>query len=134
MSGNINSGKMPVLFIGHGSPMNIILDNDYTQSLVRLGKELPRPEAIMVISAHWMTAGTFVTCNEKPKTIYDFYGFPRKLYEINYPSPGAPDKAELACQTANSIPVKCSNKWGLDHASGQFSNTCIPKLIFLFLR
>ncbi|SDF55687.1 Aromatic ring-opening dioxygenase, catalytic subunit, LigB family [Methanolobus vulcani] len=109
--------KMPVLFIGHGSPMNIILDNSYTQSLVKLGKELPRPEAIMVISAHWMTDGTFVTCNENPKTIYDFYGFPQKLYEVSYPSPGAPTEAELACRTVKKVPVKCSNQWGLDHAS-----------------
>lgn len=109
--------KMPVLFIGHGSPMNIIQNNSYTQSLVKLGKELPKPKAIMVISAHWMTDGTFVTCNEKPKTIYDFYGFPQELYEINYPSPGSPDKADLACKAVSKVPVECSNQWGLDHAS-----------------
>ncbi|WMW24258.1 4,5-DOPA dioxygenase extradiol [Methanolobus sediminis] len=118
MSGKLpETEKMPVLFIGHGSPMNIILDNSYTRSLVKLGKELPRPEAIMVISAHWMTDGTFVTCNEKPKTIYDFYGFPRRLYELDYPAPGAPSEAELACKTVRKVPVECSNQWGLDHAS-----------------
>ena len=66
--------KMPVVFIGHGSPMNIISDNDFTRSLVRLGKELPRPKAILVVSAHWLTDGTFVTCAEKPQTIHDFDG------------------------------------------------------------
>ncbi|WP_319508546.1 4,5-DOPA dioxygenase extradiol [uncultured Methanolobus sp.] len=109
--------KMPVLFIGHGSPMNIILNNSYTESLVKLGKELPRPKAIMVISAHWMTDGTYVMCNERLKTIYDFYGFPRELYEIQYPSPGSPEMADLTCKAVHKAPVKCSNQWGLDHAS-----------------
>ena len=66
------SSKMPVLFIGHGSPMNIILENDFTRSLVALAKKLPRPKAIMVVSAHWLTNGTYVTCTKQPKTIYDF--------------------------------------------------------------
>ena len=73
---------MPVLFIGHGSPMNIVSDNGYTRSLRELGRGLPRPRAILVISAHWLTRGTFVTCQDRPEHIYDFSGFPRELYDM----------------------------------------------------
>nr|WP_321429229.1 class III extradiol ring-cleavage dioxygenase [uncultured Methanolobus sp.] len=71
---------------------------------------------IMVVSAHWMTDGTYVTCNENPETIYEFYGLPRRLYEEEYPSPGTTEEAKLACKTASIVPVLCSNQWGLDHA------------------
>ena len=101
------SVKMPVLFVGHGSPMNIVLENAFTRSLAALGKTLPRPKAIMVISAHWLTNGTFVTCTSKPTTIYDFYGFPKELYEMDYPSPGAPDEARLACEAVRKVAVVC---------------------------
>lgn len=111
------NGKMPVLFIGHGSPMNIILKNSFTESLVHLGQNLPKPKAIMVISAHWLTNGTYVTCNEKPRMIYDFYGFPRELYQVKYPSPGSPEDASLTSETVRKVQVKCNNDWGLDHAS-----------------
>jgi 4,5-DOPA dioxygenase extradiol len=110
--------KMPVLFIGHGSPMNIVLDNSYTRSLSALGKSLPRPKAIMVISAHWLTKGsTRVTCTKKPRTIYDFYGFPDELYELDYPSPGAPDEARTVTEAVRMVSVACDLEWGLDHAS-----------------
>lgn len=109
--------KMPVLFIGHGSPMNIILDNSYTRSLAELGRSLPRPRAIMVVSAHWLTKGTFVTCMERPGTIHDFYGFPEELYSLRYPSPGAPDEAQLVTELVKNVKVGCSREWGLDHAS-----------------
>ncbi|WP_298684827.1 4,5-DOPA dioxygenase extradiol [uncultured Methanomethylovorans sp.] len=111
------NGKMPVLFIGHGSPMNILLKNSYTESLVSLGKSLPRPKAIMVVSAHWLTNGTHVTCNEKPRLIYDFYGFPSELYQVKYPSSGSSDLARFTSEKVLKARVKCSNEWGLDHAS-----------------
>ncbi len=119
--------KMPVLFIGHGSPINIILKNDFTSALAKLGRELPKPEAIMVISAHWLTRGTYVTCMERPRTIYDFYGFPKELYEIEYPSPGASGKAELVKEFVKKAPVKCNADWGLDHASWSILKHMYPE-------
>ena len=109
--------KMPVLFIGHGSPLNIILDNSFTRSLAQWGKGLPQPRAIMVISAHWLTAGTSVTCVEKPRTTYDFHGFPEELYAVTYPSPGAPAEANLVTGIVRKTTVTCDTGWGLDHGS-----------------
>lgn len=111
------AGKMPVLFIGHGSPMNIILQNGFTDSLAKWGKQLPRPRAIVVISAHYLTDGTYVTCMEQPKTIYDFYGFPDELYQVEYPSPGSPPAARLLRESVTSAQIECDQEWGLDHAS-----------------
>ncbi len=107
---------MPVLFIGHGSPMNIVLSNEFTESLVAAAKRIPRPRAILVISAHWLTSGTFVTCVKEPRTIYDFYGFPDELYKLSYPSPGSPGDAELIMKTVKRTKVDCGD-WGLDHAA-----------------
>lgn len=101
--------KMPVLFVGHGSPMNIVLKNSYTDSLVKAVKEIPKPKAILVISAHWLTNGTFVTCVEKPKTIYDFYGFPEELYQLNYPSPGSPENAQLTIKVESLLRLGVEN-------------------------
>lgn len=109
--------KMPVLFIGHGSPLNLILDNDFTRSLKELGGHLPRPKAILVISAHWLTDGTYVGCMDRPKTIHDFYGFPRELYRMAYPSPGAPDEGRFVTQLVRKVPVECGVEWGLDHGA-----------------
>jgi len=110
--------KMPVLFIGHGSPMNMVLDNSFTRSLKELGKTLPRPKAILVISAHWLTQGTFVASTAKPGMIYDFYGFPRELYEVRYNCPGAPEYARMTWDLlAGKKEITCDNSRGLDHAS-----------------
>lgn len=109
--------KMPVLFIGHGSPENIILKNPFTERLTQLGGELPRPSVILVVSAHWLTDGTCLTCVEKPETIYDFYGFPPELYRLSYPSPGSPAVAGLITELIKKPPVKCDYSWGLDHAA-----------------
>jgi len=122
--------KMPVLFIGHGSPMNIIQDNSYTRSLVALGRSLPKPRAILVISAHWLTKGTFVTCMERPKTIHDFYGFPDELYALRYPSPGSPETARLVMDTVKKVKVTCGKDWGLDHASWAVLKHMYPEADF----
>jgi 4,5-DOPA dioxygenase extradiol len=111
-----SSGKMPVLFIGHGSPMNIVMDNDFTQSLKLLGTKLPRPKSILVISAHWLTKASLVTCMKNPQQIYDFFGFPPELYRVQYPCEGAPLDAQKVVRLTKYL-VNCSNEWGLDHAS-----------------
>jgi len=118
---------MPVLFVGHGSPMNIISENSYTRDLSRAAMELPKPKAIMVISAHWLTSGTCVGCMDKPRTIYDFYGFPDELYKIRYPCKGAPELANLAINVVKSVNVKCDSQWGLDHASWAVLKHMYPK-------
>jgi 4,5-DOPA dioxygenase extradiol len=97
--------------------MNIISDNSFTQNLQNLGKVLPTPKAILVISAHWLTPGTRVLCVKTPRTIYDFYGFPKQLYTIKYPSSGQPDLAKKISQKLNSYRVDCDYDWGYDHAS-----------------
>jgi 4,5-DOPA dioxygenase extradiol len=105
---------MPVLFIGHGSPMNAIESNPFTRALEQLGRELPRPQAICVISAHWVTRGSQVHTSEWPRTIHDFYGFPRPLYEVQYPAPGAPREAK---QLAFAHHFLADQQWGLDHGA-----------------
>jgi 4,5-DOPA dioxygenase extradiol len=120
------SNKMPVIFVGHGSPMNIIYDNEFTRALSRMGKELPQPEAILVVSAHWLTEGTFLTCDSKPEQIYDFYGFPRELYEYKYTAHGSSEKAEEIMQTLDQFKITCG-QWGLDHASWAVLKHMYPK-------
>lgn len=109
--------KMPALFIGHGSPMNVVLDNSFTKHLKKLGEEIPKPKAILVISAHWMTSGTFVSSSPKPETIYDFYGFPEELYNITYPCFGSPETASKIAEKLKQFNVKTNKNYGLDHAS-----------------
>lgn len=122
--------KQPVYFLGHGNPMNAIEDNPYTQMLSGISKTLPeKPDAIMMISAHWMTHGTFVHADEKNKMIYDFSGFPDELYQIVYPAPGSPKHAE---EVINLVPdIQKDSKWGLDHGTWTllrhiFPNADIP--------
>ncbi len=109
--------RMPVLFIGHGSPMNLVQSNRFTRSLIDLGHTMPRPEAIMVISAHWLTRGSFVTCSDRPRMIYDFYGFPEELYQVKYECSGAPAFAKLVPELAGDSTIRCDYSWGIDHAS-----------------
>jgi 4,5-DOPA dioxygenase extradiol len=119
--------RMPVLFIGHGSPMNIISDNEFTRDLKKLGEKLPRPNAILVISAHWLTSGTKILRSSNPKMIYDFYGFPKELYKVQYPSPGQPELALKICHELKSYDVGCDNSWGYDHASWSVLTHMYPK-------
>ena len=114
------SNRMPVLFVGHGSPMNAIEDNQWTRAFRAIGNELPRPSAVLAISAHWWTEGSFLTGGVTPRTIHDFGGFPQELYEIQYPAPGSPDLAArvqniLSGQLAQGAAVK--DDWGLDHGT-----------------
>jgi 4,5-DOPA dioxygenase extradiol len=109
--------KMPVLFVGHGSPMNAIEENEFTQGWQHLSRTLPKPNAILCISAHWETKGTFVTAMAKPPTIHDFGGFPQALFDVQYPAPGSP---ELAAETKNIVTkaeIGLDEKWGLDHGA-----------------
>jgi 4,5-DOPA dioxygenase extradiol len=109
---------MPALFIGHGSPMNLVLKNGFTESLASLGRTLPKPRAIMVVSAHWLTNGaTYVDCQDQPGTIHDFHGFPEALYKIDYPASGSPEDARSVTRMVKRTHVKCHTDWGLDHAS-----------------
>ena len=109
--------KMPVLFLGHGSPMNAIAENDFTKTLGRLGKEMVRPKAILCISAHWMTNGTWVTHMDIPKTIHDFGGFPQALFDIQYPAVGKRELAEDIKQNIVNPQIQLNHDWGLDHGS-----------------
>ena len=108
---------MPVLFIGHGSPMNIVLDNGFTRALAAAGRELPRPRSILVVSAHWLTRGTFVSADTSPRQIYDFYGFPDELYRVRYACPGAPEDARAVAKLLAASDARPFGEWGLDHAA-----------------
>lgn len=114
----MSSQKMPVLFIGHGNPMNAIANNPYTQTLHKLGKDLPRPRAILCISAHWLTGNLQITAMNQPRTIHDFYGFPQELFAVQYPAPGAPDIAQdIFDLLKTDYPVTLDETWGLDHGT-----------------
>ncbi|MFG1486279.1 4,5-DOPA dioxygenase extradiol [Halobacteriovorax sp. RZ-2] len=119
--------KIPVIFLGHGSPMNAIASNEFTDQLRIIGKELPKPRAILMISAHWETQGTWITAMDKPKTIHDFYGFPKELYEIQYPAPGSPHLAnEIVEMIGESVKLDHEN-WGLDHGTWSLLKFMYPE-------
>jgi len=109
--------RMPVLFIGHGSPMNAIEENEFSQTWQQIGKELPRPKAILSISAHWETAHPQVTAMTQPKTIHDFSGFPNKLNEMDYPAVGSPELAERVIELLEKKNCTPDQRWGLDHGT-----------------
>jgi 4,5-DOPA dioxygenase extradiol len=111
------AGRMPVLFIGHGHPINAVLDNDFTRMLRNLGNEIERPEAILVISAHWETVGTYISSNRNPRTIYDFGRFNDSLYNISYNAPGSPELADDIIEKIKLTSIKEDESMGFDHGA-----------------
>ena len=125
--------KMPVLFIGHGSPMNAIEDNIFSKRWQQMGKEIPTPKAVVVVSAHWLTKGTMVTAMPNPKTIHDFGGFPQALFDVQYPAPGSPELASEIQKLITNPAVELDHDWGLDHGTWSvvkhmYPNADIPVL------
>jgi 4,5-DOPA dioxygenase extradiol len=108
---------MPVLFVGHGSPINGIEDNEFSKRWTSIAKEIPTPTAVLVISAHWFTKGTSITAMDFPKTIHDFGGFPEALYQVQYPAPGNPVLAKETASLIHSTHVELDHDWGLDHGT-----------------
>jgi 4,5-DOPA dioxygenase extradiol len=122
---------MPVLFVGHGNPMNAIEDNEFSRAWIEAAADLPVPRAILCISAHWESVSTEVSAAKQPRTIHDFYGFPEEMYALQYPAPGSPELAEDICEMVNSLNVKSNPDRGLDHGSWSvlmrmFPNADIP--------
>lgn len=112
----------PAIFFGHGNPMNALASNAWTNGWAAIGKEVPRPRAVLCVSAHWYVPGTMVTAMPAPRTIHDFGGFPRELYEIEYAAPGDPELAKRVGNLLAPVPVGLDNRWGLDH--GTWSVLC----------
>ncbi len=122
-----NTEPMPVLFLGHGSPMNAIEENEFVTGFRNIGKTIPKPNAILCVSAHWETRGTFVTAMEMPKTIHDFGGFPKALYDVEYPALGSPELAKEIKSMVKSTPISLDDKWGLDHGAWSVIKHLYPK-------
>lgn len=108
---------MPVLFVGHGSPMNGIEDTEFSRRWAKMAKEIPTPQAVLVVSAHWFTKGTQITAMDFPKTIHDFGGFPQELFDVQYPAPGYPALAKETVSMIHSTKVELDHDWGLDHGT-----------------
>lgn len=131
----IETEKMPVLFLGHGSPMNAIEENEFVAGFRKISADIKKPKSILCISAHWETRGTFVTAMEHPRTIHDFGGFPKALYDVQYPAPGNPRLANQIKETVQSSQVEPDVQWGLDHGAWSvikqmYPNADIPVLQF----
>lgn len=122
-----NTEPMPVMFVGHGSPMNAIEKNSFSDKWHELGKNLPTPKAILCISAHWETRGTMLTAMSKPRTIHDFGGFPPALFDVKYPAPGDPELARESAQMLSSVQAGLDEKWGLDHGTWSILTNMFPK-------
>jgi len=127
-AGASTARRMPVIFIGHGSPMNALADNAFTRRLAAWGRELPRPTAILSVSAHWLSQGaTGVTVQTRPKTIHDFGGFPQALFDIEYPAAGHPALARETIGVVKQTPVIATEQWGLDHGTWSVLKHLYPK-------
>ena len=109
--------KMPVLFLGHGSPMNAIEENEFVNGFRKVASEIEKPKVILCISAHWETRGTKITAMKNPRTIHDFGGFPEALHQVQYPAPGSPKFAQETKTLVKSIPIELDYQWGLDHGA-----------------
>ena len=118
---------MPVLFIGHGSPMNGIEDNEFSEKWAEIGRTIAVPKAVLVVSAHWFTRGTAVTAMNFPKTIHDFSGFPQALFDAEYPAPGSPELAAETSSLISSTTVELDHDWGLDHGAWTVLTHMFPK-------
>lgn len=119
--------RMPVLFLGHGNPMNAIEENQFVKGFQQVAETLPKPNAILCISAHWTTNGTKVTAMKKPRTIHDFSGFPKELYEVQYPAKGSPELANTTKQILHNERIELDEKWGLDHGAWSVIKHLYPK-------
>lgn len=120
-------GRMPVLFVGHGSPLNALEDNVWSRGFTALGQQLPQPTAILVISAHWYVQGSFITGNNPQKTIHDFGGFPNALYQLQYPAPGSAQLAQQVCKLISEHSPSISFDWGLDHGTWSVLRWMYPR-------
>jgi 4,5-DOPA dioxygenase extradiol len=123
----MNKTRMPVLFIGHGSPMNAVEDNEFSRSWKTIAALMPKPRAILCISAHWETRGTYVTAMPAPPTIHDFGGFPRELFEMEYPAPGSQDLVDRVAEIVKSTGVQSGYSWGLDHGTWSVLHPMYPQ-------
>ena len=121
------NSKIPVLFCGHGSPMNAIEDNDFTKAMEKLGNDIPEHKAILCISGHWLTKGTYVNVSPNPKMIYDMYGFPDELYKVKYSSPGSPEIAKQVQEMVSKTSIKADAEWGYDHGNWAIMKRLFPK-------
>lgn len=122
-----NEGTMPVLFLGHGSPMNAIEENEFVEGWRKIATTLPTPKAILCVSAHWETKGTYVTAMDNPRTIHDFGGFPQELYMVQYPAPGSPELASETKEMIKKANVGLDVKWGLDHGTWSVVKHLFPE-------
>jgi 4,5-DOPA dioxygenase extradiol len=123
----VSTEKMPVLFLGHGNPMNAIEENEFVRGFRNVAIGIPKPKAILCISAHWETRGIFVTSMPNPPIIHDFGGFPKALYEVQYPAPGSPELAKETKSLIHKSAVGLDEKWGLDHGAWSVIKHLYPK-------